>query len=114
MAERDQLVRSLGRHRPGDAGSTEHVTLLGVARQHEIESLRRHHHAALSDGLALGRRLGRHIDHARFPATVEMTELRRARHRSLRGAEAALLADERTRRSLHVALAHEAFADKES
>ncbi len=59
MTERDQLVRLLGRHDAGDAGGAEHVALLGVAFEHEVERLHRHHHAALGDRLALGRRLGR-------------------------------------------------------
>src|SRR6516164_2230662 len=36
-----------------------------------------------------------------------------ARHRSLRGADAALLANERARRGLDIAFAHEAFTDEE-
>src|SRR5947208_12037589 len=43
-----------------------------------------------------------------------MSELRHARHRSPRGADAALLANERACRSFDVALAHEAFADEKS
>src|SRR5258708_40335001 len=43
-----------------------------------------------------------------------MSELRRARHRSPRGADAALLANERAGRGFDVALAHQAFADKKS
>src|SRR6266446_8787622 len=40
-----------------------------------------------------------------------MSELRRARHRSPRGADAALLANERACRGFHVALAHQALSD---
>ena len=40
MAERDQLVRLLRRHDAGDARGAEHVALLGVAREHEVERLR--------------------------------------------------------------------------
>src|SRR5207248_11475749 len=43
-----------------------------------------------------------------------MSELRHARHRSPRGTDAALLANERACRSFNVALAHEAFADEKS
>src|SRR5262244_3137175 len=48
-----------------------------------------------------------------FADSTQMAQLARACHRSLRGTDAALLAYERTRRSLDIAFAHEAFADEE-
>ena len=74
MAERDQFVRLLRRHDAGDARGAEHVALLGVALEHEIERLRAHHHAAFRDGDALGRGLVRHVHHAGFAALAEMGE----------------------------------------
>ena len=68
MAERDQLVRLLRRHDAGDAGGAEHVAFLGVAREHEVERLCGHHHAAFGHGDALGRGLRRDVDHARLAA----------------------------------------------
>src|SRR5262249_44817561 len=113
MAEWNQLMRSLCRHDAGDAGGAEHVALLGVACEHEVEGLCRHHDPALGYGLPLARRLRRHVDHACLAASTQMAQLGRARHRSLRGADAALLANESARRSLDIALTHEAFTDEE-
>ena len=115
MAERDQLMRALGRHDAGDAGSAQHVTFLGIAREHEVERLRRHHHAALGDSHALGRGFRRHVHHACLAALAQMAQL--GRHRLLRGTvlriAASIAADERARGSFDVVLAHQAFAHQE-
>ena len=115
MAERDQLVRLLGRHDAGDPRGAEHVALLGVAREHEVERLWRHHDAAFGDGDALGRGLRRHVDHARFAAFAEMGELARRAPSSTprRRSCAARAAMQRARGGLDIALAHQALADQE-
>src|SRR5260370_12665085 len=81
MTEPDQLMRALCRHDAGDAGSAEHVALLRVACEHQVERLWRHHDAALRYGLALARHLRRHVDHARLAASTQMAQLGRAHHR---------------------------------
>ena len=57
---------------PAMPRGAEHVALLGVAGEHEVERLWRHDDAAFGDRDALGRGLGRDIDHARLAALVEM------------------------------------------
>src|SRR5580700_4568545 len=57
VAERDQFVRAFGRLNAGDAGYAEHIALLGVTLAHDVEGFARHHHAAFSHRLALGRLL---------------------------------------------------------
>src|SRR5882757_6311595 len=74
MAERDQFAGALGRHDAGDARGAEHVALLGIAGQHQIECFRAHHHAAFGDRDALGRGLVRYVDHAGLPAFADVRE----------------------------------------
>jgi hypothetical protein len=75
MAQRDQFVGALRRHDAGEPRDAEHVALLGVALEHQIERLFRHQHAALSDRDAFGGGLGRDIDHAGLARLAEMGEL---------------------------------------
>ena len=49
MAERDQLVRALGRHDAGDARGAEHVAFHRVAGEHQIERLLAHDDPAFGD-----------------------------------------------------------------
>src|SRR5215472_9090124 len=94
--------------RPGSSGSGAISTVMfetgrgwhsGInscvrfAGKHDVQRLCHHHHTAFSDGHAFGRGFFRHVDHTCLAATVEMGELRHARHRSPRGAHAALLAN---------------------
>src|SRR5439155_27024997 len=72
MAERDQLVRTLGRHDAGKPRRAEHVALLGVALEHEVERRLRHPHAAFGHGNTLGRGFLRDVDHACLARLTEM------------------------------------------
>ncbi len=114
MAERDQLVRLLRRHDAGDARRAEHVALLGVAAQDEVERRRRHHDAALRHRDAIGHRLVRHVDHPRLAAAAEMGELLRAAMITPRRERRGHLArEQRARRRRDIGLPHQAFADEE-
>ena len=63
MAERDQLVRPLGGHDAGDPRGADHVALLGIAGEDQVERLPRHHDRAARRGGARGDRLVADIDH---------------------------------------------------
>ena len=115
MAERDQLVRALGRHDAGDAGGAEHVALLGVAVEHDVERLR----AASRRGL---RRpptrsvaaLAETSTMRASPRLAEMGELGGLCHGySRRRRGHALARQQRAGRGRDVGLAHQAFADQE-
>src|SRR5215204_4715501 len=75
MAERDELMRALGRHDAGDAGRAQHIAFHRVAVEHDVECFRLHHDAALSHRRPLGRVLARYVNHPRLAALAEMTEL---------------------------------------
>src|SRR6266545_7527863 len=92
MAERDQLVGALRRKDTGDARRAEHVALLGVAGQHRVQRLFLHDDPTLGNGDALGRALGRYVDHTGLAAASEMGEFSRADHVTRPRARDALLA----------------------
>src|SRR5262249_58101104 len=81
-AERDQLVGLFAGENAGDARGAEHVALLGVALEHQIERRWRHHDAAFGDRDPLGCALRRHVDHARLAAPGEMGEPAGALHKT--------------------------------
>ena len=115
MAERDQLMRALGRHDAGDAGGAEHVALLGVALEHEIERLLRHHDAALGDRDALGAALA---DTSTMRASPPLPRWVRAlalasRVTPRRRGRGASRAQQRAGGGRDVGLAHQALADQE-
>ena len=74
VAERDQLVGLLRRHDPRDPGGAEYVAFLGVAGEGEPQRFGAHDDAALRDGDALRRGLGRNIDHIRLAGGREVRE----------------------------------------
>jgi hypothetical protein len=116
MAERDQLVRTLCRHDRGDAGSAEHVALLGIAREHEFERLRRHHHAAPATAT---RSVADFADTSTMraspprPRWLSLTATVLLRRTQRGDVVAFLAANERARRGLDVVLPHQALAHEE-
>ncbi len=86
MAKRNKLMRLFGRHDPRDAAGAQHVAFLGIAAEHKIERFGRHDHTAFGGRDAFGGVFVRDIDHARFPAAAEMSELALARHSYLASA----------------------------
>ena len=74
VAERDQLVRALGRHDAGDPRGPEHVALLRVAGADERQRLGPHDDASLGDRRAFGRRLFGDVDHASVAGCADVGE----------------------------------------
>src|SRR5436309_603950 len=75
MAERDQLGCSLACHDACNAGCPQHVSLFGIAAQHQTKRLGRHDDSALGHCNTFCCRFRRHIHHACFAARGKMTEL---------------------------------------
>src|SRR5262252_5742259 len=74
MAKRNEFVGLFRRHDAGDAGGAEHVALLGIARNDEVERGGAHAHEAGGDRDAFGRGLWRYIDHTGSAAAIDMGE----------------------------------------
>jgi len=72
MAQRDELVRALGRHDAGDARGAEDIALPGVAVEHGGERPGRHAHNTFGDRDPRRDRLGADVDHARLAALTHM------------------------------------------
>ena len=127
MAERDQIMRLLGRHDRGDPGRREDIAFLGVARKARSSVAFCMTILPFGDRDALGRRLARNIDHIGLPRGGKMGEFRHGGHsNSSRGgssrttqsalrfaaARLRLAEQKRPRRRRDVPMAHQAFADK--
>ena len=110
VAERDQLVRLLGRHDAGDARGAEHVALLGVAVEDHVQRLGPHRDKALGDRRARRLCLVADIDHVGFALRAEMGE--GARHRQTASAGALPVSSRRVAAATSC-LPHQAFADEE-
>ena len=89
MAERDQIVRLLGRHDRGDPGRGKDIAFLGIARQGKIEGRLSHDDPAFRDRDAFGRGLARNIDHMGLPGGGKMGEVRHGGDSILKGGERA-------------------------
>ena len=74
MAQRDQIRGAFRRHDAGDARGSQHVALLGIAGNDQIERRLAHDDAAFRDRYTLGGRFGRDVDHAGLTPGVDMGE----------------------------------------
>src|SRR5262249_18908182 len=74
MAERDQLVGTLGRQDAGGARDAQHITLGRVAGTDDLKRLRRHTQDGGRHRLPGSLGLGGNVDHAGVAAGREMTE----------------------------------------
>ena len=105
MAERDQLVRALGRHDAGKARGAEHVALLGVALR---GSAPRVSGSITTQPSAIGGAAGDvllgDVDHVGRAGRVEMGE---------RPLSCGLAEQQLARRGRHIRLPHQALADEE-
>ena len=120
MAQRDQFRGALCRHDAGDARGAEHVALLGIAGDDQLERRLAHDDAAFGHRDAFGRGLFRDVDHPRFAPGVDVGEGGGrsledfARHRQrVPVARAASPRQQRAGRRGDVGLPHQAFADQE-
>src|SRR5665213_189472 len=75
MAERDEFGCLFGSHDARDACRREHIALGSAPRNNSFVSLCRQDDEGFGGGFALGRSLGRNIDHARRAFFIEMREL---------------------------------------
>ena len=78
MAERDKLVRLLGRHDAGDAGGGEHIAFRRLARFDQRQGSGGHENIALGDSGARRGGLFPHIDHGGLALVVDMAQLAHA------------------------------------
>src|SRR5262249_26880662 len=79
MAKRNQLMRTLRRHDPGDARRAKHIAFLHVALEDEVERGGAHYDSILCNRDALRLVLHRHIDHMRVAGNADMSQFRQWR-----------------------------------
>ena len=72
MAERDQVGGALGRHDPGDAGHSQDIAFLEIARADARKRRRLHPDAAAGDGDAPRCWFVADIDHGGAALSVEV------------------------------------------